>query len=178
MHNIVLSEQMLKILSDHLADIEKEKDSIINSFYADNAETGMDIEAFFREYTATVGNYLKSVKVRKDGSDNCPLSIIGSIVEVLDIEDKDIYSYQIVLPYAHKKPGDMSCASCLSPMGKALLLKTAGSRVSIQTPAGVFDYEVLSIALPDQNAKTMNTNSYQSRKSIADTRTSSVNAAL
>lgn len=145
MYNTVLSERMFEILSAHLADIEKEKGAIIKRFYADNAGTGMDIETFFREYTAAIDKYLKSIKVRKDGIDYCPLAIIGSTVEVQDTSDMDTYSYHIVLPYTRESSNEMSHASCLSPLGRALLLKTAGSRVSVQTPAGLLNYEVMSI---------------------------------
>ena len=147
---------MFKILSTHVADIERVKEAIIKIFYADNAGTGMDIEAFFREYTATIDNFLKIIKVHKDGSDTCPLSIIGSTVEVRDTAVMDVCSYHIVLPYAKKATRDMSSASCLSRMGRALLLKSVGSRVSIQTPTELLSYEVISIALPDH---TMENNS-------------------
>ncbi len=152
MCNTILSEGMYEILCAHVAGIERKKEATIKRFYADNVGTGMDIEAFFREYTAAIDNYLRSVKVLKDGSDSCPLTIIDSTVEVKDTADMGIYSYHIVLPYAQKTHKDMSYASCLSPMGRALLLKTVGSKVSIQTPADLFNYEVVNIVLPDYTA--------------------------
>lgn len=167
MHNTVLSERMFKILSAHVTYIEREKESIIKSFYADSAEAGMDIEAFFKEYAAAIDSYLKSVKVRNDGVDNCPLTIIGSTVEVRDTSDMDIYSYHIVLPYAKKANRDMSHASCLSPMGRALLLKTVGSKVSIQTPTDLLNYEVMSIVLPDYDIENDSVHLYQGQANIA-----------
>lgn len=166
MHNTVLTERMFEIITDHIADIEKEKEAIIKSFYADNAGTGMDIEAFFREYTATIDNYLKTVKVRKDGMNSCPLTIIGSIVEVMDIADMDIYSYHIVLPYENRPNRDMSYASCLSPMGRALLLKPVGSKVSIKTPADILSYEIKSIVIPNQETERNITLPYQGQANI------------
>jgi transcription elongation factor GreA len=167
MHNTVLSEQMFKILSAHVADIEKEKEAIIKSFYADNVGTGMDIEAFFREYTTAIDSYLNSVKVRGDGTDSCPLIIIGSTVEVRDTSDMDIYSYHIVLPCVKKANRDMSHASCLSPMGRALLLKPVGSKVSVQTPSSLLSYEVMNIALPDYDTRNNRIHLYQGQTNIA-----------
>lgn len=148
MHNTAISEQMYEILTAHLAEIETEKEEIIRSFYADDAAAGMDIESFFREYTSVIGSYLKKAKIRKDGLDSCPMAIIGSTVEVKDIEDMDTCSYHIVLPLKRKNGGDMNQASCLSPMGRALLLKTPGSRVPVKTPAGELNYEILGISIP------------------------------
>ncbi len=167
MHNTVLSERMFKILSDHLAEIEEKKDGIIKSFYADNAGAGMDIETFFREYTAAIGGYLEGARVRKDAPDECPLTIIGSTVEVKDLLDQDVYSYHIVLPYAHKAIRDMSYASCLSPMGRALLLKTVGSKVSIKTPVDTFTYEVMSITLPGIDEENSRVQLYQVQAEVA-----------
>lgn len=148
MHNTVISEQMHKMLTAHLTDIETEKEVIIRSFYTDDATAGMDIESFFREYVSAINSYLKNAKIHKDGADNCPMAIIGSTVEVRDTADMDTCSYHIVLPFARKSGDEMNQASCLSPMGRALLLKTPGSRVSIKTPAGELNYEVLGISIP------------------------------
>lgn len=167
MHNTVLSERMFEILSAHVVNIEREKEAIIKSFYDDNAGTGMDIESFFREYTATIDSYLNSVKVKNDGMDSCPLTIIGSTVEVRDTSDLDVYSYHIVLPYAKKANRDMSYASCLSPMGRALLLKPVGSKVSIQTPADLLNYEIIRIVLPDNNGDNNNVNFFQGQAGVA-----------
>lgn len=167
MHNTVLSERMFKILSAHIAEIEKDKEAIIKSFYADNAGTGMDIEAFFREYAAAIDNYLKSVNIRKDGLNSCPVIIIGSTVEVRDTADMNIYSYHIVLPYTKKANRGMSYASCLSPMGRALLLKTVGSKVSIQTPADLLSYEVMSIFVPEYGMDKNNVHLYQGNANIS-----------
>lgn len=148
MHNTAISEQMYEMLTAHLADIETEKEEIIRSFYADDAAAGMDIESFFREYTFTVGSYLKNVRIRKGDTGSCPMAIIGSTVEVRDTADMDTCRYHIVLPLKRKSGDYMNQASCLSPMGRALLLKTPGSRVSIKTPAGELSYEVLGISIP------------------------------
>lgn len=145
----VLSERMYKILTDHVAEIEREKEPVIKGFFADNAEMGMDSEAFFREYTAELEKYLKSIKVKKDGMDTCPFTIIGSVVQLKDLEDSETISCRIVLPFANKSGSDVFNASCLSPMGRALLLKPAGSKVTVKTPGGRIDYEIISICADD-----------------------------
>jgi transcription elongation factor GreA len=146
MQKTELSERMYKILADHVAAIEREKESAVKGFYSDNAATGTDCEIFFGEYIAGLKDYLKNVKVNKDGADNCPIAIIGSTVEVMDTADKEAFSYRIVLPIAGSSSHDMSVASCLSPIGRALLLKPAGSTVSVNTPGGEVIYDIVRIS--------------------------------
>jgi transcription elongation factor GreA len=152
MQQTVLSERMFEILTDHVAEIEREKEFIIKDFYADNAAAGMESEIFFRDYTARIEEFLKNVRVKKDAPDSCPLSIIGSTVEVRDTEDMEVFSYQIVLPFKNKMPPNMSQASCFSPMGKALLLQQVGSKVAVMTPGGQVEYEIMSITLDETAA--------------------------
>jgi transcription elongation factor GreA len=140
---------MYKILTDHVEEIEREKEPVIKGFYADNAGMGMDSETFFREYTAELEKYLKSIRVKKDGMDTCPFTIIGSVVLLKDLEDSETMSCRIVLPFAHKSASDVYSASCMSPMGRALLLKPAGSKVTVKTPGGQIEYEIISICADD-----------------------------
>ncbi len=167
MQQTVLSERMFEILTDHVAEIEREKEFIIKGFYADNAATGMDSEIFFRDYTARIEEFLKNVRVKKDGPDSCPLSIIGSTVEVKDAEDMEVFSYQIVLPFTNKLPPDMSQASCFSPMGRALLLRQVGSKVAVMTPGGQVEYEIMSITLDETAAGGETLQLFHSNTSMA-----------
>lgn len=149
MQKIVLSERMYKVLTDHIAQIENVKEPIIKGFFAKNAEAGMESETFFREYTAELGKKLKSMKTNKDGMDTCPFTIIGSIVQVKDLEDSETMDCRIVLPFTGKSASDIFTASCMSPMGRALLLQPAGSKITVRTPAGQTGYEIVSISTDD-----------------------------
>ena len=50
MQKAALSERIFNILTDHIAEIEKEKEPILKSLFSENAETAMESEAFFRDY--------------------------------------------------------------------------------------------------------------------------------
>jgi transcription elongation factor GreA len=150
MQKTELSERMYKILADHVAEIERGKESAVKGFYSDNPVTGTDCEIFFGEYIAGLKDYMKNVKLKTDGPDNCPIVIIGSTVEVVDTADKEAFSYRIVLPIAGSSSHDMSVASCLSPIGRALLLKPAGSRVSVNTTGGEVIYDIVRISFNEE----------------------------
>jgi len=149
MKKTALSERMYRLLADHIAEIEREKEPILKSLFSENAQTAMQSEAFFREYTDKLEKYLKNAEVRKDAADACPFSIIGSVVQIRDLEDSEIINCRIVLPYAGKSTGGLFDASCLSPMGQALLLNPPGSIVTVSTPAGQIRYEIISISVDD-----------------------------
>lgn len=167
MRKTVLSERMFKVLTDHVAEIEREKESIIKGFYADNAATGMDSEIFFREYTAKIEEFLENVRVKKDIPDSCPLSIIGSTVKVRDADDMEVSSYQIVLPFTNKTQPIMYQASCFSPMGRALLHQQIGNKVSIMTPGGQIEYEIMDVTFDFETASSEKSSLFQANTSVA-----------
>jgi transcription elongation factor GreA len=149
MRKTALSERMYKLLAEHIAEIDREKGPILKSLFSENAATAMQSEAFFREYIDRLESFLKNAEVRETGTDSCPFSIIGSIVQIRDLEDSEVLSCRIVLPYAGKSANGVFNASCLSPMGQALLLSPIGSIVTVRTPAGQIKYEIMSISVDD-----------------------------
>ena len=166
MQKTVLSERMHRILTEHVTQIEREKEPVIRGFFAESAENGMDSEAFFRDYTAQIEKYLKNVKVKKEGLDNCPFTIIGSKVELKDDNDPETFSYRIVLPFAGNSGASLDSASCFSPMGKALLLKPVGSMLTVNTPSGQMSYEIISISA-EEKLESSKINLYTGRAEIA-----------
>jgi transcription elongation factor GreA len=166
MQKTVLSERMYRILTDHIEQIEQEKEPIIKGFFAENAEKGMDCEAFFRDYTAEIEKYLKNVNVKKDGPDDCPFTIIGCTVELKEGDDPDTFSCRIELPFAGKSGVSPDSASCFSPMGKAMLLRPVGSIVTVRTPSGQMKYEIVSISAGEK-LESSKISLYTSRTEIA-----------
>lgn len=166
MQKTVLSERMYRILTEHIAQIEREKEPIIKGFFAESAEKGMDCEAFFRDYTEQIEKYLKNVKVKKDGPDDCPFIIIGCKAELKEGDDPEIFSCRIVLPFAGGSGASLDSASCFSPMGKALLLKPVGSMVTVKTPSGQMEYEVVGITA-EEKLESSKISLYTNRTEVA-----------
>lgn len=148
MRKVVLSKKMLDYLAKHVSKIENEKDRLIRENYPEDTEESIGINEFFKEYSLKIRNYIENSEPTAKGSDKCPFAIIGSVVEVEDIDDKDVFSYNIVLPFSNESTTSMDSASCLSPLGKSLLLKSAGERVNVQVPAGTLHYVIRNITLP------------------------------
>lgn len=69
--------------------------------------------------------------------------VFGAYVALADVESGDESSYQLVGELeADIKQGRISITS---PIGKALIGKSAGDEVSVQAPGGVREYEIVSI---------------------------------
>jgi transcription elongation factor GreA len=146
-----ISKKMYDFLIKHISEVEKQKDILIKDYYSEDMEESMNIEAFFRDYTVAINDYLDGVKgAGDDDTAVCPFVIIGSVVEVQDIDDKETYKYQIVPPFSKDAVTDTDCASCLSPLGKSLLLKSINERVNVRIPTGVLRYLIKDIRLPEQ----------------------------
>ena len=70
----------------------------------------------------------------------------GAKVNIVDEENDQETNYQIVGPYeANLEEGLISVAS---PIAKALIGKEKGMSVSVTTPSGTKNYEILSIEVP------------------------------
>lgn len=142
--------EVVCFFSNHLRDVEQEKEFLLKEYYSENVEESMNVEDFFREYTENINSYLKSSQINTFGIDSCPFVIIGSIVEVQDVNDLETYQYYIIPPYSKKTDMGIDCASCLSPLGKALLLKRVNQQVNVQIPTGTLRYMIKKIILPEK----------------------------
>ncbi|ABN54222.1 MAG TPA: transcription elongation factor GreAB [Hungateiclostridium thermocellum] len=150
MYNNLLSREMYNYLSWHVSEIEKERDMLLNEHYAEETKESINFQEFFKNYLDRINSYLNTVRVDKNGSEACPFVIINSIVEVFDCEEEEKCKYRIVLPFSKEYDTSIDCASCLSPLGRALLFKNVNDNVSVQIPTGMLHYTILDITLPDE----------------------------
>ncbi len=143
------SDEVLQLLLDHLNIVEESREMLLKEYFTEETEESKKLENFFREYVVTLKNYVKSPKVVKKDNKIHPIVIIGSVVEVEDMEDNETYRYRIVLPFSNNLKSGYDCASCLSPLGKALLFKKINDKVNVEVPTGKLNYSVKSITPPD-----------------------------
>jgi transcription elongation factor GreA len=149
MRNNLLSREIYDYLSWHVGEIEKKKELLFNEHYIEETEECINFKAFFKDYVDYINGYLSTVKVGKGGMTTCPFVIIDSIVEVFDAEEMENCQYRIVLPFVKGTDAAIDCASCLSPLGKALLFKAENDDVDVQIPTGVLNYTIKKITLPN-----------------------------
>lgn len=109
-----------------------------NSEYDEAKNEQAKIEARIAELEAM----LKNVQIIEDGEGTDIVSM-GSLVKLFDIEFDEEVEYRVVgSAEADPLKGYISDES---PVGKVLIGKSVGDRVTVEAPAGEFVYEILAI---------------------------------
>ncbi len=143
MKEIILSTNTYDGILKHLVDIEERQNQI-------EEEILIKSNGEYQEYTNILNNYLIELRElvensnKTDGIGNeIPLVTIGAMVHVRHINTQTERDFHIVSPYSRRSiSGDVSC---LSPVGKALLLKRVGESVLVTAPGGTSEYLIQSI---------------------------------
>jgi transcription elongation factor GreA len=137
-------------LSNHIKMIESIRNHILREFYSEQTEERDSFENLIDEYIKNIKNIKNIINItrNKDLSDHWPLVLIGSVVEIENLECSETEALKIVPPFYQDKGTNLECASCLSPVGNALLLKKIGDKINVETPLGDFSLKIKSIELP------------------------------
>ena len=110
-----------------------------NAEYDAAKDEQRDIEARIEE----LEKILKNAEVVDEDEVDLGRINIGCKVKILDVEYNDELEYKIVgSTEANSLKGKISNES---PVGKALIGAKVGDVISVETPAGVFQYKVLEI---------------------------------
>ena len=150
----ILTPEGLKKLEqelDHLKSVrrkevaERIKMAISYGDISENSEydDAKNEQAFVEGRIITLEKMLRNARIINDDEVDTEVVGIGSKVTLKDIEFDDIVEYTIVGsaesdPAANRISND-------SPVGRALLGKKKGDRVTVNVPAGVIEYEILDI---------------------------------
>jgi len=70
--------------------------------------------------------------------------VFGTVVTLLDLDTDEELTYQLLGP--EEADVNNGKISVMSPLGRAMLGKEIGDEVTVQTPGGVRNFEVLDIA--------------------------------
>lgn len=150
MNEAVSSKEVFEVLVKHLVDIEEEKERLLERYYPETTDDREDFETIFDRYFKEIESYISNTAANDIDKSECPFVIIGSVVELEAEEDNELETYEIVSPFESKINSDFDCASYLSPMGRALLLKKKNDKIDIETPMGKFAYIVKAIKMPQK----------------------------
>lgn len=134
---ITLTKPVFEKLIEHLIYIEESADSLADFYFPDSPKDREDMKRFFEQYVKTIEDEMEHVAVVKsfaeasclDSLNTFPFVIIGSEVELVTIAGKTACVYRLIHPDSQSKV--KNGVTYLSPIGKALLLKNAGSEIDI-----------------------------------------------
>lgn len=139
------SEFTNSFLARHLAGIENEKDVVLKEFYPNVSAESIKFEQFIADYIKSIENYIQNAQASENNSMQIPFVIIGSTVDIQDIDDQTVKTVRIVSPFLNQGQVNYTFASYLSPLGRELLLKRKGERIKVKLPAGYSHYLIKDI---------------------------------
>jgi len=138
-----LTQESYQKLITHLVNFEEHVDNIVNEYYPQPTQERLDVAELIGRYNHKLAEIVKNIITSEEADYTFPCVIIGSSVVIRDLASREIFYYTISGPYHNVFSSDD--ISYLSPVGRALLLRRAGDTVTVQTPSGKYDYEILSI---------------------------------
>ncbi len=133
-----------KEVAQKIKEAREQGDLSENAEYDAAKDEQRDIEARIE----VLEKILKNVEVIADEDITADTINIGCTVKIKDLEEGDIEEYSIVGSTESKSL--MGKISNESPVGKALIGAAVGDTVTVLTPAGEFQYEVLEIRKTNQ----------------------------
>ena len=144
-----LSQNCFESLVEHLSSMVTNKSKIIDGYFDDSAENPREFEYLVNSYINQIQNVVEDVKMKSKQDKYVPLVIVGSEVTVEDLGSNEQFMFRIVPPFeSQREKKNIFDVSCVSPVGRSLLLKKIGDIVDVEAPGGVFQYEVKSIKYP------------------------------
>jgi len=147
MGKVTLSQAVFENLVQHLAEAEEGKNKIFDQYFPEPSKDRNDFADLYETYIRQIDHLVKNAEKSNGFGYEVPFIVIGSKVELEDLSNNEVVSYNIVSPFQVKI--DRGDVSCLSPMGRSLLLKKPGDEIEVKAPGGLFRYRVLSVQLSD-----------------------------
>jgi transcription elongation factor GreA len=155
MEKVPMTSEGLKSLEDELKHLKSvERPAIIKAIatarehgdLSENAEytSAREKQGFIEGRIMEVEDIISRAEVIDFSKFSGKVVKFGAIVRLADEDTEEKVKYQIVGPYeANLSKGSISVTS---PIGRALIGKTVGDTVEVQTPRGAKSYEVVGVA--------------------------------
>jgi len=134
---ITLTKPVFETLIKHLIYIEESSDSLADFYFPDSPKEQEEIKDFFRVYIKKIENEMEHAKVVSiftkvpclDMLNTFPFVIIGSEVGLETASCKTAYNCRVI--HTDSQTNVKNGITFLSPIGRSLLLRNAGSEIDI-----------------------------------------------
>ncbi|QGU96103.1 transcription elongation factor GreAB [Clostridium bovifaecis] len=145
-----LSKLIRETMIKNLVRLEEERQIVLEQYFPEPSLKRAKFEDGMDKYIQYVESFIKDATIDDKLNIYCPFVTIGSDVEVIDLEDNEVYIFRIISPLIDETLKDIDCISYLSPIGEALLLRKTNEEFQIKVPNGVINYRVNSIWIMDE----------------------------
>ncbi len=143
--SIFLTKAAFHSLLSNLLEIEEGMDKIFDEFFNKPSQETEKLRQLLDESVTWLDNMLPHIITVTTGANEFPCVVVGSEATIEDVCSGETCCYKLVSPL--KKGTKSQEVSLLSPMGKALLLKTVNDSFIVEAPGGNYEYKVLSIRI-------------------------------
>ncbi|ARU61859.1 transcription elongation factor GreA [Tumebacillus sp. BK434] len=112
---------------------------------SENAEydAAKDEQAFVESRIVQLEKMMRNVRIIEPGGDDKSMVAIGSTVKLKELPDGDFETYTIV-GSTESDPFDGKISN-ESPIGSAVIGRTVGDKITVNTPGGQIEFEVVEI---------------------------------
>ena len=142
-----LSKITLEKLTHHLIEVRANRGKIIDDVFPEVTKERHEFESLMELYIYEVDRFINNTKPIESPENSLPFVIMGSEVKVSDIKNDSTFKFTVVAPFqSQRESHNIFDVSCLSPVGRALLLKKVGDKVEVEAPGGMFHYVIESIS--------------------------------
>lgn len=162
MDRVTLSESAFEKLVKHLVEIEESKKKLLEQYFATPSKERYEFKEAIEDYIKRIDQLLINANKSRTSGNEVPFVTIECEVELQDLSLHEVFKYRITNPL-HERLGEGDI-SCLSPVGKSLLLKKVNDVIVVNAPGGVFRYKILSIQL--QNHSEIGSSASESATSV------------
>ncbi|SEP91838.1 transcription elongation factor GreA [Piscibacillus halophilus] len=107
-------------------------------------DAAKDEQAFVESRIAQVENMIRNAVIIENDEESSDIVQLGKTVKFVELPDGDEEEYQIV-GSAESDPFEGRISND-SPMAQSLLGKKVGERVTVQTPGGEIDVEIVEVS--------------------------------
>ncbi|MCX7817150.1 MAG: transcription elongation factor GreA [Syntrophales bacterium] len=132
------------VMQENIRDIEAAR---AHGDLSENAEytAAKERQAFIHSRIKELESNLSSVEVVDTSNLSTDKVVFGTTVSIEDVNTGEILSYKLVGPF--ESDISQNKISVTSPIGKALIGKTVGDTVVVQTPGGKKTIQILDICI-------------------------------
>ncbi len=142
---IFLTKTAFHSLLSNLLEIEEGMEEIFDEFLRKPSNETEELRQILAKSVTKLDNLLPHIVTVSTGANEFPYVVVGSEATIEDVANGERCCYKLISPL--KKSTESQEVSFLSPMGKALLLKTVNDRFQVQAPGGDYEYKVVSIRI-------------------------------
>lgn len=145
MHSISISRNVRERLLQQIVELQDRKTQLVDEFFPLPGTERDDFIEFLDNYLNRIDLLLQKANAVESADHVMPFVTLDCEVKVKDMDNGQTYQWHLIMPSQSKVT--KGCVSCLSPVGKSLLLSRTGETITVKAPRGMARYQIQSAVM-------------------------------